>query len=55
MFQQDTNRDFQVAGLHFSVINIDHAIANFKFQIVTIKIFICTCRPYNVQIRTFAY
>jgi hypothetical protein len=55
MFQQDTNKDFQVATIHFSVRNLVRAIANFKLQIATIKIFISTCRPYNVQLRTFAY
>ncbi len=55
MFQQDTNRDFQNATIHFSSKNIVRAIANFKLLIATIKIFICTCRPYNVQIRILAY
>jgi hypothetical protein len=36
MFHQDTNIDFQVATIHFSVRNIVRAIANFKLQIATI-------------------
>ncbi len=43
------------AILHFPVRNLVRAIANFKLQIATIKIFICTCRPYSVQILTLAY
>jgi hypothetical protein len=55
MFQQDTNRDFQDATIHFSLRNIVRAIANFKLLIAIINFFICTCRPYNVQIRILAY
>jgi hypothetical protein len=52
MSQQDTNPDIQVSIIHASVRNVVRAICllQVKLQIVIIQIFICKCRPYNVQI-----